>query len=57
MFLVMSFGLTNVPTLFIVLMNNIFFPYLDMFVRVFIDDIIAYSRSKVEHADYFLAVI
>ena len=39
-FLVMSFGLTNAPAAFMSLMNGIFKPYLDLFVIVFIDDIL-----------------
>ena len=48
-FLVMSFGLTNAPTAFMDLMNRVFHPYLDRFVIVFIDDILVYSRSELEH--------
>ena len=48
-FLVMSFGLTNSPTAFMDLMNRVFRPYLDRFVIVFIDDILVYSRSELEH--------
>ena len=39
-FLVMSFGLTNAPAVFMDLMNWVFRPYLDRFVIVFIDDIL-----------------
>ncbi|KAH0773918.1 hypothetical protein KY290_011055 [Solanum tuberosum] len=56
-FLVMSFGLTNAPAVFMDLMNSIFRPYLDMFVIVFIDDILVYSHSKAEHADHLRAVL
>ena len=48
-FLVMSFGLTNAPAAFMDLMNRVFRPYLDWFVIVFIDDILVYSRSELEH--------
>ena len=48
-FLVMSFGLTNAPMVFMDLMNRVFRPYLDRFVIVFIDDILVYSRSELEH--------
>ena len=53
----MSFGLTNAPTVFMDLMNSIFMPYLDLFVIVFIDDILVYSRSKAEHANHLRAVL
>ena len=48
-FLVMFFGLTNAPAAFMDLMNRVFRPYLDRFVIVFIDDILVYSRSELEH--------
>ena len=38
------------------LMNRVFSPYLDKFVIVFIDDILVYSGSPEEHAEYFRTV-
>jgi hypothetical protein len=45
----MSFGLTNAPAYFMYLMNKVFMEYLDKFVMVFIDGILVYSTSEVEH--------
>jgi hypothetical protein len=44
-YLVMLFGLTNVPAHFMYLMNSVFMPELDRFVVVFIHDILVYSKS------------
>ena len=48
-FLALPFGLTNAPTIFMDLMNQVFQPYLDKFVVVFINDILVYSKSYKEH--------
>ena len=55
-FLVMHFGLTNVPAAFIDLMSRVFHPYLNQFVIVFIDDILVYSKNAEEHAFYLKMV-
>ncbi|KAK1677054.1 hypothetical protein QYE76_037902 [Lolium multiflorum] len=56
-YLVVPFGLTNAPTIFMNLMNKIFMPYLDKFVIVFIDDILIYSKDKAEHAEHLGIVL
>ncbi|KAK1643105.1 hypothetical protein QYE76_060910 [Lolium multiflorum] len=56
-YLVVPFGLTNAPTIFMNLMNKIFMKYLDKFVIVFIDDILIYSKDKEEHAKHLKIVL
>jgi hypothetical protein len=51
-YLVMSFGLMNVPAHFMYLMNSLFMPELDQFVVVFIDNILVYSKSMQEHEEH-----
>ena len=53
----MPFGLTNAPTTFMDLMNRVFYPYLDQFFIVFIDDILVYSKNEDEHAMYLRIVL
>jgi hypothetical protein len=48
-FTMVPFGLSNAPFVFMCLMNGIFREYLDKFVIVFLDDILIYSKSEVEH--------
>jgi hypothetical protein len=53
----MTFGLTNAPAVFMDLMNRVFRPYLDKFVVVFIDDILVYSNSYLEHEQHLRQVL
>jgi hypothetical protein len=43
------FGLSNAPTIFMCLMNEVSIDYLDKFIVVFLDDILIYSKSEVEN--------
>ena len=49
-----SFGLSNAPATLIDLINRVFKQYLDLFVIVFIDDIIIYSRSDKKHTSHLV---
>lgn len=52
----MSFGLTNAPTTFRCLMNQIFTKYVRRFVIIFLDDILVFSETLEEHEEHLHAV-
>jgi hypothetical protein len=56
-FVVVPFGLTNAPDVFMCLMNGIFKNYLDKFIIVFLDDILIYSKSEEEHEHHLRLVL
>ncbi|KAA3483487.1 DNA/RNA polymerases superfamily protein [Gossypium australe] len=56
-FMVMPLGLTNVPAVFMDMMNRVFQPYLDRFVVEFIDNILVYSGSEEEHDSHLRVVL
>ncbi|KAL4016723.1 hypothetical protein IC575_024380 [Cucumis melo] len=56
-FILMSFGLTNAPAVFMDLMNRVFREFLDTFVIVFIDDILIYSKTEAEHEEHLRMVL
>ncbi|GKA28706.1 putative reverse transcriptase domain-containing protein [Tanacetum coccineum] len=56
-FIVMLFGLTNAPAIFIDLMNRVCRRYLDKFVIRFIDDILIYSKTQEEHVEHLRLVL
>ena len=39
------------------LMNSVFMPELDMFVVIFIDDILIFSKNEEEHAEHLRIVL
>nr|GFC21479.1 putative reverse transcriptase domain-containing protein [Tanacetum cinerariifolium] len=53
----MPFGLTNVPVVFMDLMNRVRKPYLDKFFIIFIDDILIYSKTKEDREAHLKVVL
>ena len=47
----MSFGLTNAPTIFCTLMNQVFHEYLDKFVVVYLDKIMVSNASMEDNKE------
>ena len=56
-FVVMLFGQTNALKTFMDLMNTVFKQYLDLFVIVFIDDILIYSWNEEQHVSHMIFVL
>ena len=53
----MSFGLTNAQAYFMYLMNSIFFEELDVFMIIFIDDILVYSKTEEGHVKHLKVML
>ncbi|MBW0540969.1 hypothetical protein O181_080684 [Austropuccinia psidii MF-1] len=56
-YLVMPFGLTNAPASFQNLVNDIFADFLDVFLVVYLDDIMVFSSSEEEHVKHVASVL
>lgn len=56
-YLVISFGLTNVPATFKTFMNDTIRTHLDNFCTVYLDDLLIYFDSEEEHSRHFSSIL
>ena len=55
--MVMPFRLCNVPATFMRVMNDLFRPFIDEFVLVYLDDILVFSKNWNEHVCHVKKVL
>jgi hypothetical protein len=55
--LIMPFGLSNTPTTFMHLMNDVLHPFLDSFVIVYLDNILIFNSTWEEHVEHMNQVL
>jgi secreted Zn-dependent insulinase-like peptidase len=55
--MVMYFGLIEVLTYYMDLMNKEFMEYLDKFIMMFINDVLVYSKDEKEHEEHLCLVL
>ena len=54
---VMPFGLPNAPIVFQHMANDIFQDFLDIFIIIYLDDILIYSKTQEDHDNHVRQVL
>ena len=55
--MVIPFGVYNAPSTFMRVMNDLFRPFIDDFVIVYLDDILVFSQTWEEHVKHVKQVL
>ena len=53
----MPMGLCNAPATFQTLMNRVFYDCIDVFMVVYTDDLLVFSRTEEEHLEHLNVIL
>lgn len=54
--MVIHFGLYNVHAIFCMIINDVFRPFLDKFMVIYLDDIMVFNKTLEEHKEHLAQV-